>query len=68
MWRWSYTLAMLAPDIPCVTDVVSWGTFNFQTGSYYLNETANESPFQYKVMPRFERRFFSPNQLGRRAR
>lgn len=68
MWRWSYSLAMLAPDVPCVTSVVSWGTFNFQTGSYYLNETANESPEQYKVMPRFKKRFFSPSQLRRRAR
>jgi hypothetical protein len=68
IWRWSYSLAMLAPDVPCVTSIVSWGTFNLQVGSYYLNETANESPFQYKVMPRFKKRFFSPNQMGRGAR
>ncbi|MFH0728073.1 MAG: DUF1329 domain-containing protein [Pseudomonadota bacterium] len=68
LWRWSYNLAMLAPDVPCVTSIMSWGTYNLQVGSYYLNETANESPIQYKVMPRFEKSFFSPNQLGGGAR
>ena len=68
LWRWSYTLTLLAPDVPCVTGIISWGTFNLQTGSYYLNETANESPYQYKVMPRFNEQFFSPDQLSKGAR
>jgi len=67
IWRWSYTLTLLAPDVPCVTSVMNWGTFNLQTGSYFYNENANESEYQFKVMPRFKDSYFSPNQLANRG-
>lgn len=37
LWRMSYTLPLLAPDIPAIIGFVNWGTYNLQEGGYYIN-------------------------------
>ena len=64
LWRTSYTLTLLAPDIPALLGNVMWGGYDLQTGAYFLNMASNELPTQYKTLPPIPKSFFSPEQLA----
>jgi len=64
IWRSNYTLTLLAPDIPAVVGNVMWGTYNVQTGAYLLNASSNETPVQFKAIPRLPLSYFSPEELA----
>ncbi len=64
LWRTSYTLTLLAPDIPALLGNVMWGGYDLQTGAYFLNMASNELPTQYKTLPSISKSFFSPDTLA----
>lgn len=64
IWRSNYTLTLLAPDLPAVVGNVMWGTYNVQTGAYLLNASSNETPTQYKSIPRLPVSYFGPEELA----
>lgn len=67
IWRLGYTLTLLAPDVPALVGNIQWGTYDLQTGSYFINEAANEDPEQYKLHKQLKNRHFSPNALANRG-
>ena len=62
--RTSYTLTLLAPDVPAVLGNVYWGLYNLQSGGYFLNSAANGLPKQVAFVPRRPDSFFSPEELA----
>ena len=64
LWRTNYALMLTAPDVPAVTNVVLWGGYDMQNGSYYLNMASNELPKQLEIVPTIPRSFFSPESLS----
>ena len=62
--RTSYTLTLLAPDLPAVLGNVYWGLYNLQSGGYFLNSAANGLPKQVAFVPRRPDSFFSPDELA----
>ena len=67
IWRNSYTLTLLAPDIPAVIGTVMWGTYDVQTGAYLLNSSSNDKPSQYHEIPRLPLSFFTTDSLANRG-
>ena len=63
LWRMTYTLTELAPDVPSVVGNMAWGNYNLQTGGYYLNAATNGAK-QFAVVPRRPETFFSPEELA----
>jgi hypothetical protein len=63
LWRMTYTLTELAPDVPSLVANMAWGNYNFLTGGYYLNAATNGAK-QFKVVPRRPDSFFSPEELA----
>ncbi len=63
LWRMSYTLTELAPDVPALVGNMAWGTYNLQTGGYYLNAATNGAK-QFAVVHRRPDTFFSPDELA----
>jgi hypothetical protein len=63
LWRMSYTLTELAPDVPALVGNMAWGTYNLQTGGYYLNAATNGAK-QFAIVPRRPDSFFSPEELA----
>ncbi|WP_085315511.1 DUF1329 domain-containing protein [Derxia lacustris] len=64
LWRTSYTLTLLAPELPALVGHVSWGGYDLQTGAYYLNMAGNELSNQFRAVPPLPRSFFSPEELA----
>lgn len=64
IWRLNYALTLLCPDIPVLTGLVNWGTYNLQTGAYFYNAASNEQDLQYKPIKRLRKTFFSPGELA----
>lgn len=64
IWRSNYTLTLLAPDIQALLGNVMWGTYNVQTGAYLLNGSSNETPSQYKPIPRMPLSELGPEALA----
>lgn len=63
LWRMTYTLTELAPDVPSLVGNMAWGNYNLQTGGYYLNAATNGTK-QFAVVPRRPDTFFSPEELA----
>lgn len=63
LWRMTYTLTQLAPDVPSLVANMAWGNYNFLTGGYYLNAATNGTT-QFKVVPPRPDSFFSPDELA----
>jgi hypothetical protein len=63
LWRMTYTLTELAPDVPSLVANMAWGNYNLMTGGYYLNAATNGTT-QFKVVPRRPDTFFSPEELA----
>ena len=64
LWRSTYTLTLLAPDLPALLGNVMWGGYDLQTGAYFLNMASNELPTQVKSLPSFPKSFFSADELA----
>nr|WP_298169907.1 DUF1329 domain-containing protein [uncultured Pseudomonas sp.] len=63
LWRMTYTLTQLAPDVPSLVANMAWGNYNFLTGGYYLNAATNGTT-QFQVVPRRPDSYFSPDELA----
>jgi hypothetical protein len=46
--RQMYSLTLLAPDLPALTAQVMWGSYNLDTGAYFLNSSSNDLAVQYQ--------------------
>jgi hypothetical protein len=64
LWRTTFTLTLLAPDIPALLGNLMWGGYDLQSGAYYLNMASNELPSQYKTISSLPNSFFSPEELA----
>jgi hypothetical protein len=62
--RMPFHIPVVASDIPAVVGY-TWGTYDLQSGAYYVNLIANQSKSVYKLMsPRFPDATFSPDALA----
>jgi hypothetical protein len=68
LYRNSYSLTLLAPDIPALVNTVMWGGYNLETGAYFINCTSNGLPRQYMVQPWQPETYFSPESVANRSR
>jgi hypothetical protein len=64
LWRTTYTLTLLAPDVPTLNGGVYWGTYDLRTGAYFLNSAANGLSTQVAEDPKLTAEDFSPAALA----
>lgn len=64
LWRSTYTLTLLAPDVPALYGDVNWGTYDLRTGAYFINSAANGTDRQATPDPRLTSEDFSPATLA----
>lgn len=64
LWRFNYTLTYLAPDIPALIGSVMWGTYNVQSGGYYINAAFNGNTVQPWANPNINAEMFTPEALS----
>ena len=62
--RHNYSLTLLAPEMPVLTANVMWGSYNLETGAYFLNASANDLKVQYQDYPRPSASFFTPDAMA----
>ena len=62
--RQMYSLTLLAPDMPALTSQVMWGSYNLDTGAYFLNSSSNDLSVQYQKIPRPSASFFTPDAMA----
>ena len=62
--RHNYSLTLLAPEMPVLTANVMWGSYNLETGAYFLNAAANDLKVQYQSYPRPSPSFFTPDAMA----
>lgn len=62
--RQMYSLTLLAPDMPALTAQVMWGSYNLDTGAYFLNSSSNDLNVQYRKIPRPAASFFTPDAMA----
>ncbi|MBT2339819.1 MULTISPECIES: DUF1329 domain-containing protein [Pseudomonas] len=62
--RTNYSLTLLAPEMPALTAQMSWGSYNLETGAYFLNSSANDLDVQYQSYPRPPSSFFTPDAMA----
>lgn len=43
---------------------MSWGSYNLETGAYFLNSSANDLDVQYQSYPRPSSSFFTPDAMA----
>ena len=65
LWRGQYVLPLLAPDIPAlIGNIVNWGSYNVQTGEYYLSVATVGQPTQFRIEPRRPDGFWTPESMA----
>ncbi|MDE2149050.1 MAG: DUF1329 domain-containing protein [Gammaproteobacteria bacterium] len=68
LWKANYNLPLLAPDMPGITNQLSWGTYDLQNGYYIINMASNgdDGPLtpQYKLLPPLPLDDFSADALA----
>ncbi|OEC34451.1 Protein of unknown function [Pseudomonas cuatrocienegasensis] len=62
--RHNYSLTLLAPEMPALTAEMMWGSYNLETGAYFLNSSANDLSVQYQSYPRPPASFFTPDAMA----
>ncbi len=62
--RQMYSLTLLAPDMPALTAQVMWGSYNLDTGAYFLNSSSNDLKEQYHAIERPSATFFTPDAMA----
>jgi len=63
LWRTLFSSIIAAPDIPANIHT-AWGYYDLLGGAYFVNDLFNEQGEQYKVMPRYPARIFTPAALA----
>jgi hypothetical protein len=64
LWRGTYSLTYLAPDIPALMGNINFGGYNVQTGEYYLTMTSIGAATPPQVVPRKPDVFYGPESLA----
>lgn len=65
LWRGQYVLPLLAPDVPAlIGNIVNWGSYNVQTGEYYLSVATVGQPTQFRVETRRPDGFWTPESMA----
>ena len=65
IWRYSYPLPLLSPDMPGIAGkVCSIIYYNLQTGSYVSDNMLNEMRVQNEIISRKPENFFTPEALA----
>jgi len=62
--RQNYSLTLLAPEMPVLTNQVMWGSYNLETGAYFLNASANDLKVQFQAYERPSPSFFTPDAMA----
>nr|BFE97371.1 hypothetical protein GCM10020185_79070 [Pseudomonas brassicacearum subsp. brassicacearum] len=62
--RQMYSLTLLAPDMPVLTAQVMWGSYNLDTGAYFLNASSNDLAVQYQKIARPSASYFTPDAMA----
>ena len=62
--RQMYSLTLLAPDMPALTSQVMWGSYNLDTGAYFLNSSSNDLAVQYQKIATPSASFYTPDAMA----
>jgi len=62
--RQMYSLTLLAPDMPALTSQVMWGSYNLDTGAYFLNASSNDLAVQYQKIATPSASFYTPDAMA----
>ena len=62
--RQMYSLTLLAPDMPVLTAQVMWGSYNLDTGAYFLNASSNDLAVQYQKIARPSASYYTPDAMA----
>ncbi|ROM79020.1 hypothetical protein BK654_06495 [Pseudomonas brassicacearum] len=62
--RQMYSLTLLAPDMPVLTSQVMWGSYNLDTGAYFLNSSSNDLAVQYQKIATPSASFYTPDAMA----
>ncbi|MBW2369940.1 MAG: DUF1329 domain-containing protein [Deltaproteobacteria bacterium] len=63
LWRTLFSILIAAPDIPATINT-TWGYYDLLGGVYFATLLYNEQAEQYKVMPRYPDRVFTPAAMA----
>jgi len=63
LWRTLFTIIATAPDIPATINT-TWGDYDLLGGTFFVNVLLNGKPEQYKIMPYYSDRVFTPEALA----
>lgn len=64
LWKHYYGLTLLVPEIPALVNSVNWGLYNFQSGSYVLNNAQLRGGRHYKAIAPQPEGAFSADALA----
>jgi hypothetical protein len=64
LWRHQFSLPLLAPELPALTVNQGFGSYNLQTGAYYINQFSGDTNQQYVKLPRQAPTFFTPDAMA----
>ena len=59
-----YSLTLLAPDMPVLTAQVMWGSYNLDTGAYFLNASSNDLAVQYQKIAKPSASYYTPDAMA----
>ncbi|WP_367375484.1 DUF1329 domain-containing protein [Pseudomonas lini] len=62
--RQQYSLTLLAPDLPALTAQVMWGSYNLDTGAYFLNSSSNDLAVQYQTIAKPSASYYTPDAMA----
>ncbi|MBI5444343.1 MAG: DUF1329 domain-containing protein [Deltaproteobacteria bacterium] len=63
LWRTLFSLPVAAPDVPVTTNL-TWGFHELLSGTGYVNVLFNGQSEQYRTVPRYPDRVFTPDALA----
>jgi len=67
LWRGSFSMPLLTPEVPVVRSTATYGTYNLLTGAYYITGLFNGLNVQSKMVERPSPSFFSPDELAAKS-
>lgn len=63
LWRSLITVVISAPDIPAAVNT-AWGYYDLLGGTFFMNQIMTGKPEQYKIMPKYSDRIFTPDAMA----
>lgn len=63
LWKVNWLLPMVAPDLPGVIEETH-GFYDMVSNTWYANGVMNEKAEQWKIMPRYPDRVFTPDAMA----